>query len=114
MLVSVPVSSISGAPLGIADLPTILNYTVPCRAKWYDLGIQLRVDMSTLDCIKVQYSDPREQLREVVKAWLTSIENRTWGAMIAALKSPVIDEALLARELQQKYCISGQPPVDGE
>ena len=107
-------STISGAPLGIDDLKTILNDTFRCRAKWYNLGIQLQVDVSTLDCIKVQYDDPGDQLREVVKVWLTSIENPTWGGMIEALKSPVIDDTLLARELQQKYCFSCQTPVDGE
>ena len=119
VLVSVPVffflaSTISGAPLGIADLATILNDTFPCRAKWYNVGIQLRVDVGTLDCVKVQYDDPGDQLREVVKTWLMSSKNPTWGGLITALKSPVIDESLLARELQQKYCSSGQPPVDSE
>jgi len=70
--------------------------------------------MGTLDSIELQYNAPGDQLREVVKAWLKSIENPTWGRMIEALKSPVINEAPLARELQQKYCFSGQTPVDGE
>ena len=70
--------------------------------------------MSTLDCIKVQYDDPGDQLREVVKAWLTSTDNPTWEGVIEALKSPVIDDSLLAMELQQRYCFSGQTPVDGE
>ena len=70
--------------------------------------------MSTLDCIKVQYDDPGDQLREVVKAWVKSIDNPTWEGMIEALKSPVVDDSLLAMELQQKYCFSGQPPVDGK
>lgn len=100
--------------MGIADLATVFNDTFPCRAKWYNVGIQLRVDVSTLDCIKVQYNDPGDQLREVVKTWLMTSKNSTWGAMIAALKSPVIDEALLATDLQQKYCCRGQPPVNGE
>jgi len=47
-------STTSGAPLGIADLATVINDTFPCRAKWYNLGIQLRVDVGTLDSIKVQ------------------------------------------------------------
>jgi len=76
--------------------------------------MQLRVDVGTLDCFMVKYNDPGDQLREVVKTWLTCSKNPTWRAMIAALESPVIGEARLARELQQKYCSSGQPSVDGE
>ena len=70
--------------------------------------------MGTLDCFKGQYSDPGDQLREVLRTWLTSSGKPTWRGMIEALNSPVIEEALLAKELQQKYCPSGQPPVDGE
>jgi len=94
------------------DLKTILNDTAPCRAKWYNLGIQLRVDMGTLESIELQYKAPGDQLREVVKAWLKSVENPTWGAMIDALKSPDINETRLASKLQQKYCFSGQTPAD--
>ena len=101
--------------MGIADLVTVFNDTYSSRAKWYNLGLQLRVDVGTLGCFKVQYSDPGDQLREVLRTWLTSSEKPTWGAMVEALESPVIDEAPLANELQLKYCLcSGQPPVDGE
>ena len=70
--------------------------------------------MGTLDCFQVKYGDPGDQLREVLRTWLTTSEKPTWGGMIEALKSPVIEEALLAKELQQKYCPSGQPHVHGE
>ena len=106
-------STISGALLGITDLATVHNDTYMCRAKWYDLGIQLRVDVGTLDCFKVQYSDPGDQLREVLRTWLTTSESPTWVALVEALETSVIKEARLARELQQKYS-SQQPPVDGE
>ena len=107
-------STILGALLGITDLATVLNDTYQCRAKWYNLGIQLRVDVGTLDCFQVKYGDPGDQLREVLRTWLTSSGKSTWEGMAEALNSPVIEEALLAEELQQKYCPSGQPPVDGE
>ena len=112
--VYIPCTVSGGSPLGIADLATVFSDTYPCRAKWYNLGLQLRVDVGTLDCFKIQYSDPGNQLREVLRTWLTSSGNPTWGSMVEALKNPVIDEAQLAKELQQKYCPSGQPPVDGE
>ena len=100
--------------MGIADLATVLNDIFPCRAKWYNFGLQLRVAAGTLDCFKVQYSDPGDQLREVLRTWLTTSESPTWGAMIEALKGPTIEETQLARELQQKYYSSVQPPVDSE
>ena len=105
-------STVSG--LGINDLTTVFSETLPCRAKWYNLGLQLRVDVGTLDSFKVQYSGPHYQLTQVLETWLTTSDNPTWEAMVEALKSPVIGEARLAMELQQKYCSSAQPPVDGE
>ena len=107
-------SSVSGHPLGIADLATVLSELHPCRAKWYHLGIQLQVDVGSLDRFKVQYTDRGDQLLEVIKTWLTTSKNPTWEAMFEALKSPVIGEGRLAMELQQKYCSSGQQPMDGE
>lgn len=98
--------------MGIADLATVLSELYPCRSKWYLLSIQLRVDMGSLDRFKVQYTDSRDLLREVIKTWLTTSDNPTWEAMAQALKSPIIEESRLAMELQQKYCSSG--PVDGE
>ena len=68
---------ILGALLGIADLSTVFGVTFPCRAKWYNLGIQLQVDVGTLDCFKVQYNDPGDQLRGVVRTWLMS-KDPTW------------------------------------
>lgn len=104
----------SGAALGITDLATVLNDIFPCRAKWYNLGVQLRVDVGTLDSFKAQYGDPGDQLREVMRTWLTTSDNPTWGAMAEALESPVIGEAQLAKKLQQKHYCTGQPPVHGE
>jgi len=103
-----------GASLGIADLATVLNETFPCCAKWYNLGVQLRVGIGILDCFMTRYNDPSDQLREVLRTWLTTSDNPTWGAMVEALKSPVINEVRLARDLQQKYYPNGQQPVDGE
>jgi len=100
------------ASLGIADLATVLNETFPCCAKWYNLGVQLQVDVGILDCFRIMYIDPRDQLREVLRTWLTTSDNPTWQAMVQALSSPVIKEVRLARELQKKYFSSGQPLVD--
>ena len=104
----------TAAPLGIADLRTLMNETFPCRAKWCNLGIQLRVDTGTLDGLRVQFSDPGDQLREVLRAWVTTSNSPTWSTLAEALRSPVIGENQLAREVQQKYCPDGHQAVQGE
>lgn len=105
---------VSGPPLGIAGLATVLSELFPCCAKWYNLGLQLQVDVGSLDRFKVQYTDPGDQLREVIKTWLTTSKNPTWGVIVEALKSPIIEESRLAIKVQQKYCSNSQLPVDGE
>ena len=70
------------------------------------------MDVGSLDFIMFQYYDPCDQLREVIKMWLTTSVNPTWEAMAQALKSPVIGEVMLSMKLQLKYCSSG--PVDGK
>jgi len=107
-------STNTAAPLGIADLRTLINEAFPCRAKWCNLGIQLRVDMGTLDCLRVQFSDPGDQLREVLRAWVTTSDSPTWGTLAEALRTPVIGENQLSREVQQKYCPDGHQAVQGE
>jgi len=91
-----------------------MNKTFPCRAKWCNLGIQLQVDMDTLDCLRAQFSDPGDQLREVLRAWVMTSDSPTWGTLAEALRSSVIGENQLAREVQQKYCPDGHQSVQGE
>jgi len=52
--------------------------------------------------------------REVIRTWLTTSDTPTWRVIVEALKSPVTGEGWLAMDLQQKYCSSGQQPVDGK
>ena len=108
--------TIPDAPLGIDDLATVHNDIYSCRAKWYDIGLQLRVDVGTLESFKVDHQGSGNQLREVINAWLTSTtsKNPTWRVLAETLSKAAIGEAKLAKELQQKYCSSGQPPVHGE
>jgi len=98
--------------LGIADLAIVLNEIFPCCTKWFNIGAQLGVGVGILDSVKVQYFDQQygDQLREVLKVWLKTSENPTWGVIVKTVKSHVIGEGQLAMELQQKYCSSGQPP----
>ena len=56
--------------------------------KWYDIGIQLRVDTQRLDHIKQQYSDYADGLREMLKVSLR--QPLDWGMLVAALRSPAV------------------------
>ena len=73
-------------------------------ADWYDLGLQLKVRTGTLESIRADFSAPRHQLREMLKAWLTTGDNPSWKTLTAALRSRMVGASQLAAALEAKYC----------
>ena len=68
------------------------------RTKWYDIGLELKIGAASLDAI--QEDNPRNVqncLRDMLKKWLRRCQPKpTWGALVEALESPLVDEGLLA------------------
>ena len=73
-------------------------------ARWYNLGLQLKVRVGTLNSIRADFSAPKHQLREMLKAWLTTGDAPSWRTLIAALRSRMVGESHLAAALEAKYC----------
>ena len=95
--------------LKLDNLGLVLEKTYVARARWYELGLALRVPVSTLESIKVEYSDPRETHREMLVAWLKQTEPQaTWEALVKALASEVVEESSLAKRLKDEYCHQGK------
>ena len=74
--------------------------------QWYYLGLQLKVGPETLDTIKAQFSDSRDQLREMLKTWLTTSDNTSWKTLTDALNSRSVNESSTADYLESKYCLT--------
>ena len=74
-------------------------------AQWYQLGLQLKVKIRRLESIQVQFSDPKRQLLEMLKTWLTTSDNTSWKALTVALRSRSVGEGQLAGLLEEKYCM---------
>ena len=72
-------------------------------AEWYYLGLQLSVKPGMLDSIRAEFSGPKHQLREMLKAWLTTGDNPSWKTLTAALSSPMVGASHLAAVLVAKY-----------
>ena len=98
--------------LTIDDLPVVREALNKVRAKWYDVGMQLRVSVDTLDAIKKQcLNDPSDCLRETLMTWLKSYPpSPTWNDAVDALRSSVISESKLAADLEHKYCQNTSDP----
>ena len=88
------------------NLRALLNELHPVRGNWYNIGLELDIPHTTLDCFKQIYSDPSDLLREVLKHWLdtTTDPPPTWKAVITALRSPIVDKKRVAEQLGSKYC----------
>ena len=87
------------------DLSTVRNEIHAAQAKWYDIGIELKVDISTLKTIESMYSNSKDRLREVITEWLKAVHPKpTWRSLVDALRRPVVDESKLAAVIEGKYC----------
>ena len=85
------------------DVGCVLEEVVDLSAQWYLLGVQLKVKIGTLDSIRAQFGDPKYQLLEMLKAWLTTSDNTTWKILTNALSSQSVGAGQLAGELEKKY-----------
>ncbi len=90
--------------LGPDDVLTVLEELRKVRAKWENIGLGLDVAPGTLEAIKLQYQDPLDCLREVLREWLKSLPGPSWEGLVQVLRRPAIGEQSLARELVTKFC----------
>ena len=91
-------------------LKTLLNELCPVRVNWYNIGLQLDIPHTTLDCFKQNYSDQSDLMREVLKYWLdTAVDPPpAWETIVTALRSSIVDKKKVAEQLELKYCATEQ------
>ena len=105
------IPNLPGNKLTPDDLAEVLEKVVDVSAQWYQLGLQLKLKTGTLDRIRIQFPDPRDQLLEMLKTWLTTSDNTSWKTLTDALKSRSVGASQLAGELEKKYCLVKKPEV---
>ena len=105
------IPNLPGNKLTPDDLAEVLEKVVDVSAQWYQLGLQLKLKTGTLDSIQVQFSDPKRQLLEMLKTWLTTSDNTTWKTLTVALRSRSVGASQLACELEKNYCLVTKPEV---
>jgi len=91
--------------LTLNDLSEVRGALYEARAKWYDIGVELKLSPGTLTSIGKDYHGVAEYLREVCSEWLKCIDPPpTWEALAEALESRPVGEGHLAQQLRDKYC----------
>ena len=105
--------------LRLDDLGEIFEKMYDARPKWYEIGLQLKINAIKLDSIK---SDNRNEckdcFREMIKEWLiTKSPCVTWRSLVNTLVTHTVDYPRLAEDLEQQLCQGSQAnerPTDDE
>ena len=83
------------------------------QTEWYNLGLELGLQTTTLDSIDVKYDrDPSQCFREVLKEWLKGV-NPTWQAMVNALRSPSVRQYQVAEQIRTELGLLPFRPGEG-
>lgn len=89
------------------DLFDVHEELHPIRAKWYFVGLALKVPVHELEAIKEKFADHQvdQRLCEVLTFWLrNSLDPRpSWSDVIRALRSRTVGSKRLANELEAKH-----------
>ena len=97
-----------GMALTVDDLGVTHAELFKACPKWYDIGLALKVPVTTLDSIGGQFNNYSDKLREALKVWLKTATKPTWQDVVDILKSPVVGEPKLASDIKAKHCTTAE------
>ena len=99
------ISSYPATSLGENDLGRVFDEVMSANHNWFNLGLKLKLNVTTLVCVRDQYTNPSTALREMLLHWLkTADPPPTWEGLACALESHTVGESRLAEQLRTKYC----------
>ena len=83
-----------------------MNELYEVRAKWYDLGVQLRMTLPDLDAIETQYqNNPDRCLQRMLSDWLSREipSPPSWQKIVDALCTHTVSKPLVAERIRKTY-----------
>ena len=99
--------------VSLLDLREVCNELGSVRHKSFNIGVELGTPPYKLDEFVDECDDP---LAAVIDYWLRGNAEKglpiSWQSIVAALRSPLVNEDGLASAIEQKYCIKS--PTKGE
>lgn len=72
------------------DLPDLQNFLLEWSDKWFDIGVQLRVETQRLDNIRHNYPKYEDALREMLIIRLRGQPILNFDMISTALRSPAV------------------------
>ena len=70
--------------------------------EWYVIGMQLKVDMTTLESIADEQKESGKKLLRMLKHWLQAGTNRSWEALDKALRNKTVARPDVADKLPKQ------------
>ena len=90
--------------LGLSDLSKVLQEVHTVREKWFNIGIQLKLEPKELQRIATDHkNDYSAGLNLTLIQWLET-GDASWETLCEAVQSPIVGECNLGKQLQKKHC----------
>ena len=88
------------------DIVTVQKLLWEARAKWYNIGLELRLTEGDLDAINSDNRDVDSCFRCMISKWLRKDNPKpTWAEIIDALMAPPVSYQQLASQLSSEVKI---------
>ena len=89
--------------LSIDDFPEVQAALWEARAKWYNIGIRLKIEVSDLDCVNAESRIEIEgKYNRMIKLRLKMLKPSTWGEICDVLNHPTVNEPSLANKVRRQ------------
>ena len=86
------------------DLWKVQNILWEVCEKWFDIGIQLKLEPNNLNKIEANFKTVEECCRKMLLTWLSQVDPKpTWAALVEALKSPPVKCEYVARKIELEH-----------
>ena len=85
-------------------MAVIQNYLAKTTSKWVDIGVQLELDPEYLENLRGRKkSSDNDNLRQMILTWLKGEgAEPTWRALCDALRAAAVDEAKIAKTIEEE------------
>ena len=97
-------NGISDNPI-FSAIPDVLRELSEITNDWFNLGLVLNLEDSTLRRIVTDNKTVDERKREMVRSWLQQKDGCSWQALVTALEDRLVKRRDVAEQIKQKYNI---------
>ena len=86
------------------DLAELASELKPIFAKWYELGLTLKIPSTQLKEIEATHNkNPSRCTIDMLEAWFKQGSDKTRSQIVQALRSPLVGHNDVADEIEKKY-----------